>query len=264
MGKSILILEDNQRTSDLLETLILKNFSEVKIYTARSVKEALLLAKGNGIDLLILDVNLEEKDTGIDFAEELRKEPSYAFTWILFLSAYPHFMTEAMRRSHCYEYMVKPINPAHFISLLTELLSRRVVQDTQPVELLLKMKQFSYRIPIYTINYIEAVNRICVIHTTKGQVEIPRLALQAIHKQLPSDIFIQCHKSYIVNIRKYNYLNTSSKEWYLYVYDKSTDKVPNPKETLPVGQTFREKIRPFFDINTMMVSDKNLAPEAIE
>lgn len=104
--KRLLIVEDNPDTLTLLNYLLKPQF---EIVQAAHVDEALDVADGEHFDLLVLDINLGERRTGIDLLHLLREHPEHAETPALALTAYAmpgdreRFMKEGFN-----EYVSKP------------------------------------------------------------------------------------------------------------------------------------------------------------
>lgn len=108
----ILIIEDNEQNL-YLETFILqKNGHE--ILQARNGEIGIALAAQALPDLILLDIQLPEMD-GYTVAEELRKNPTIAYTPIIAVTSYA--MTgdrERILAAGCTSYIEKPINPDTF------------------------------------------------------------------------------------------------------------------------------------------------------
>lgn len=81
----ILALEDNAESRLLLKHLLRKEFDAVIVPDADA---ALATAASETFDVLLLDINLGEKRTGVDVLRALREVPGYGATPALACTAY--------------------------------------------------------------------------------------------------------------------------------------------------------------------------------
>lgn len=81
----ILVLEDNAESRLLLRHLLARTFDATIVARA---DEALESARQSRFDLMLLDINLGEKRTGVDVLAELRRIPGYAQVPALACTAY--------------------------------------------------------------------------------------------------------------------------------------------------------------------------------
>ncbi|QNA45874.1 sigma 54-interacting transcriptional regulator [Lacibacter sediminis] len=104
MNKRIVIVEDEFIVAEDL-TMIAEKAGYTVPGTAASVEEAILLINQYKPDLVLLDINLEGKLTGIDLAHKLREE-NIAF---IYISAYStQSILEAANATQPYGFLVKP------------------------------------------------------------------------------------------------------------------------------------------------------------
>ncbi|MCL2682657.1 MAG: response regulator transcription factor [Bacteroidales bacterium] len=122
MQKKILLVDDEP---DILEFLSY-NLRKVdfEVVTAKNGKEALVLAKKNRPDLVVLDVMMPEMD-GIETCHELRKIKGLEHTFIVFLTARGEDYSQiAGFDAGADDYITKPINPKLFITKINAILKR--------------------------------------------------------------------------------------------------------------------------------------------
>ncbi len=142
----------------------------------------------NDCDLLLLDI-LISKDKGIEIASRLRKL-GYKGNMIIVTSS-----TEYLLESYQVEplsYILKPIDEEKFEEALIRAYKKKM-QKT----LVIQTPSTIQTIPFDDILYIEIYNKTLTIHTIDNNIEL-MMSLSSIHKKLPSDEFIQCHRGYIV------------------------------------------------------------------
>lgn len=120
----ILLVDDDADILELLEYNLLKeNFLLAK---ATNGKEAIVAAKSFQPHLIIMDVMMPEMD-GIEAARQIKSNPEFKNTLILFLTARGEEYTEiAAFESGATDYVVKPIKLRALISRINALLMREV------------------------------------------------------------------------------------------------------------------------------------------
>ncbi|MEY3630861.1 MAG: hypothetical protein RL408_415 [Bacteroidota bacterium] len=120
----ILLVDDDADILELLEYNLLKeNFLLAK---ATNGKEAITVAKSFQPHLIIMDVMMPEMD-GIEAARQIKSNPEFKNTLILFLTARGEEYTEiAAFESGATDYVVKPIKLRALISRINALLTREV------------------------------------------------------------------------------------------------------------------------------------------
>ena len=121
-ANKILLVDDDADILELLEYNLLKeNFLLAK---AMNGKEAIAAAKTFQPHLIIMDVMMPEMD-GIEAARQIKSNPEFKNTLILFLTARGEEYTEiAAFESGATDYVVKPIKLRALISRINALLSR--------------------------------------------------------------------------------------------------------------------------------------------
>lgn len=121
----ILLVDDDADILELLEYNLLKeNFLLAK---ATNGKEAIVAAKSFQPHLIIMDVMMPEMD-GIEAARQIKSNPEFKNTLILFLTARGEEYTEiAAFESGATDYVVKPIKLRALISRINALLTREAI-----------------------------------------------------------------------------------------------------------------------------------------
>ena len=116
---NVLVLEDKQNNRDALEKIISSCAGVTCIFSFSSRGEAWNCAMDNHIDLFLLDIILEpdkENDnSGILFAESIRKYNEYKLTPIIFITVLAGLERDLLKRIHCYDYIEKPIGDGRLV-----------------------------------------------------------------------------------------------------------------------------------------------------
>jgi len=129
------------------------------------------------------------------------------------------------------DYLLKPIPYARFSKAIVK--ARKMLQkdlETEGVDyIVVKVTQTKrHKILFRDITYIEAQQNYCDIHRRDDTSLMVRATLNNILEQLPSDMFCQVHRSFIVNKTRITSMDTSR----IYIGGVS----------IPVSRTYKEKL----------------------
>ena len=69
------------------------------------------------------------------------------------------------------------------------------------------------KIFIKDIVYIEVFKKNCIIYTSNDNYVVKKMPLSKIYEMLPQKEFIQCHRSFIVNIHYINEIKKTDNIW---------------------------------------------------
>jgi len=118
---SILIVEDEAFTQEILKTIFTNFFSQV--YTAFNGEEALEIIKKHKIDLIVTDIEMP-KMNGIEMTKEVKKH--YPFIPVIAATAYDdkHILKE-MINANFDGYFKKPIDVENVINKINEIISSK-------------------------------------------------------------------------------------------------------------------------------------------
>lgn len=118
----ILLVDDDPDILDLIEYNLKKENFEVE--TAQNGKEALIKAKANHPDLILLDVMMPEMD-GMETCQQIREDESIKDTLIAFLTARGEDYSQiAGFDAGADDYITKPIKPRVLVSRVKAILRR--------------------------------------------------------------------------------------------------------------------------------------------
>ena len=116
---NVLILDDKKNNRDALRKIISSCTGVNYIYTFSGRGDALQCAMDNHIDLFLLDIILEpdkgNDNSGILFAESIRKYNEYKLTPIIFITVLAGLERDLLKRIHCYDYIEKPIGDGQLV-----------------------------------------------------------------------------------------------------------------------------------------------------
>lgn len=174
----------------LCQTKILCDFTE---YTSA---ESLLFdieTNHKQFDLFLLDIYLPGEN-GVDAARCIRAANQNAI--LIFLSTSDTFYREAFDL-YAFQYLLKPVSP----DALAEVLQKAADRIAAPGETL----QISFRgqstiLRHADIMYISSSNHTLLFHMQDGREYTSYGRLDELETRLASELFVRCHKSFIVNL----------------------------------------------------------------
>ncbi|MEY3452098.1 MAG: hypothetical protein RL711_1926 [Bacteroidota bacterium] len=118
----VLVVDDDADILELLQYNLSKEGYEVKV--ADNGKKAIEIAKDFVPSLILLDVMMPQMD-GVETCRQLRENPLFAGTYILFLTARSEEYTEiAAFEVGADDYITKPIKPRALMSRISALFRR--------------------------------------------------------------------------------------------------------------------------------------------
>ena len=129
------------------------------------------------------------------------------------------------------DYLLKPIPYARFSKAIVK--ARKLLQkdlETEGVDyIVVKVTQTKrHKILFRDITYIEAQQNYCNIHHRDDTTLMVRTTLNSILEQLPSDMFCQVHRSFIVNKTRITSMDSS--------------RINIGGVSIPVSRTYKEKL----------------------
>jgi DNA-binding LytR/AlgR family response regulator len=223
-------IDDENLALDLIEDDILKVPFLQLVKKCRSGIEALDVLQTEKIDLLFLDIQMPDI-SGIQFLKSLPHKPLVIFT-----TAYEKYALEGFELD-VIDYLLKPYSFERFLKAVNkaqDYLSILEKNQTQPAaEEISFSSQFIFvksdyklvKIEIAEIQYIESLKD--YIKIVAGEKPVVTLSsMKAIEEKLVPPDFIRVHRSFIVNIRKIQYIHRN----YVMVGDKE----------IPIGDNYKD------------------------
>ena len=144
--------------------------------------------------LLLLDIVMD-KQTGLDFARELRRAGSRVN--IVFMTSSAEYALDAYD-VYPLTYLTKPVDPIklrHAVEMCLEKMEK------QPGIVINDRKMGQVMIEYGNILYLESQKHDIVIYMRDGQQYAFMGSFEAFCEKLPADTFFRCHRSYSVNTR---------------------------------------------------------------
>ena len=204
--QKVFIVEDEINNRDLLISLLKENFNEfIEIVGASgSIAASESFLTQHKVDILFLDIELSD---GQVF--ELLNKVDYSKYKLVFVTGYSEHAIKAIKYA-AIDYLLKPVNTMELISAMNKVLKEQA--DFNPIlDDFVNRKQFdiSEYIIINSSNLVEKihVDQILylkadgiyteIFHNSKSTLSSKPIGIY--EDVLPENLFMRCHKSYIVN-----------------------------------------------------------------
>lgn len=200
----ILIIEDEVLISELIKNHLLSfGFSEV--YLAHTRNQSIQMIDYVNPDLILLDLHLQQPKDGLDIAKMIddRGGPPYIF---ITANADMFIIQEAIH-TKATSYITKPLKKTDLFAAIQIALKLKARPETS--FLLIKENNTNLKLAFDTILYIEGNSNYINIFTTTQKV-ITRQSLEWAELELPENIFMRIHRSYIINLRAVQRSNSKS------------------------------------------------------
>ncbi|MFC2165260.1 LytR/AlgR family response regulator transcription factor [Acidobacteriota bacterium] len=228
-----LVIDDEPIAIGILEDYVKKvPFLELS-GSYRSALRTLEYLQSHSVDLLFLDIKMPDL-SGIQFLKSLTNQPLVIFT-----TAYSEFAAESYDYQ-VVDYLLKPIEFDRFLKATNKALKQHRLLKSQGATaspsrkgaryerkglILLKSGTDYHPLQIDDILYVEGAGNYVFFWTSEKKV-MALMSLKDALKKLPADQFLRIHKSYIVNFRKIDVIET--------------DQVKIGETNIPIGEAYKK------------------------
>ncbi len=193
---NFVIIDDHLKTvndlSKMLDKIFIKHDFDAKVGCKTSdVDELMSYVDSNNVDVLLLDIDLKSKLTGLEIAERVRKNNKDCY--LIFATAHLEFGFVAYKYK-TFDYISKPITTER----LEECVVRLFDDIAGVTKNFIKLDNKNTIVAESEIKYIKRDGMKLVFHTDSRDYEVYS-SFAKIQDRLP-DNFVRCHKSFIANI----------------------------------------------------------------
>ncbi len=219
----ILIVDDEVLIAqDLKETLEAVGYKSV--YRANGYAKAIEIINLNSIDLVMLDINLNHKFTGLDLAEFINK--NYQIPFIYLTSYSDNDTIDRVKHTKPIGFLLKPFSETLLLATIEIALfnyysnkeevgigADLAIHEEDNYEffvgnnLIFKDKKFFIKIPLIDVLWFESDKNYIDVITVDKKYTI-RSSLKKLMENLP-DSFIKCHRQYIINLKHVKGFNSN-------------------------------------------------------
>lgn len=199
-----LIIEDEVMIAEHLKQYLI-GFGFSDIFLAHNKKMALHLIDHINPDLILLDLHLQQPRDGLDIAgmiDETRDTP-----YIFITANADMLIIQEATHTKATSYITKPIKKADLFASIQIALKSKEKPET--AFLLIKENSTNLKLHFTEILYIEGNSNYINIFT-KTQKVVTRQSLEWAAQELPENMFMRIHRSYIVNLREVQRTNSKS------------------------------------------------------
>ena len=189
MRYKILIVEDEVLISEHLKSILIEQNHQITDICS-SFKDAIKSIENFPPDIALLDIQMHGEDQGIEVAKKLRKRQIP----FVFVTSFSDKKTiQSAIREHPIGYILKP-----FSALEIQEVIDNVIKSLPNNFVRIKHSQGTEKLKFTDIKWIQSENVYLEIHTTKKKFVI-REQLNKFLDELPENIFVKVHRSFVVN-----------------------------------------------------------------
>jgi len=243
MTYSFLILEDEQLFINKLDNIIKTLDVESKVLTAYTVEEGLEKAHSTAIDVFLVDINLNETRTGLDFIETIRR--AYPLSPVIVISSLveSHHKIKAFSDLKVLGYVDKPFDNQLVVNDLYKAIEIAKIINNRTVTF--KRQNFARTYltkDIYCIQRMPKGKKRIVVTAydeTIGEISTDEFSIKSSLAEV-LDLFqnktdvVRCHQSWVVNPKYIRGFDVNKEELVL---------VGNIK--IPLGDTYKHNVASF-------------------
>ena len=228
-----IVVDDEPLAQRVLEKYISSLSSLELLIKCNNALEAMSFLHQNKVDLMFLDIKMPEL-TGIEFLKTLTHPPQ-----IIITTAYSEYALEGYEYSVT-DYLLKPFSYERFLKAVNKVIDKKVENNSilpanrEPVDdfIFLKADKIDHKILYSDIKYIEGCGNYIKVFTNNKMLMVAE-TLTTIEKNLPSELFVRTHKSFIVSIKKIDQIEGNI--------------IRIGKNTIPIGNYYRMQVNSILD-----------------
>ena len=209
---NFILCDDNEKVlnklSHMFDNIFIKNDFEAKV-AFTTTKDSVLLdyIKKNPIDVLVLDINLHSKLSGLEIAKQVRDQNKDCY--IIFTTGHSEYVFLAYQ-CKTFDYICKPITEERLNETVL-----RLIDDLNKGRSRKKYIRLNNRNTIIDegeVQYIKREGMKVIFHTKSRDYEVYS-SFAKLQEQLPNN-FVRCHKSFIANVHNITKLEPTANAIY--------------------------------------------------
>jgi len=226
LDRPILIVEDELLIAEHISR-VLTNAGYSKTCCVTNVEDAIAIIEAEQPQMVLTDIMLLGKQTGIDLGSLLHQKYHIPFVYITSHSS--SGMINQVKLTHPNAYLVKPFKKEDLLIAIELALFNSSTEVREVAQyLIVKDGRAIAQVPYDEILWLEADGNYTLLNTETQKKRLLRYMITDLHQQLPENDFIRIHRSFVVNRTKITEFASA------YVVIKNIK--------LPVGRTYRETL----------------------
>ena len=201
MKLKCIIIDDEPVARKVLQEFIEDIDYLALVGQAENPLKAMTMLSDSSVDIIFLDINMP-KINGIEFLKSAKTNAVVIMT-----TAYPSYAVEAFGLD-VLDYLVKPIAFNRFLKACNKAKDIIELRNTTPTppgkgndHFFIKCDNQIEKVFYQDLMYAEAMMNYVMLHTQQKKMMV-YVTIKNLEAQLPSDLFIKVHKSFIVNKNK--------------------------------------------------------------
>lgn len=230
------IIDDEPLAADLLASYAKKTPELNLIGVYDSAVKAMTVLRNNPVDLLFLDIQMPEL-SGLEFAGLLPPE-----TKIVFTTAFNQYAIDGYK-VNAVDYLLKPISFETFVKSVNKVVKLCKEQKRQKSLLndkfvYIKSEYKLVKIAFEDILYVEGLKDYIKIYLSDGRKPVMSLMnMKTLEDNLPSNVFMRVHRSFIVNIAKVDMIDRG--------------RIVVGDMFIPVSESYKDRFQDYLDDHTL-------------
>jgi len=252
---NILIVEDDERILQFCADNLRKIGPHINPILASTAEDAMILLTQYSIDGAFIDIILPGMD-GFSLASRIRDMENYYFLPIVFETGENKNVPDTYKEYRNIDYISKPFTPEAFLSSAARLIID--VEKQRKISLKKDENKITFQydggralIAFSEVLYAttEPSRRIRLVTRTNDFYR-SNITLSNIITEINSEMFIQCHKAYIVNISNIKRIEQSfsRKAWTIYFQNA-------PDKTCQMGKKYKRAVEELLYRDRMVNED---------
>ena len=193
---SFVLCDDNlqvlSQLKHILESIFLKHDLDASVvYATTGVADLQNFVDSNKVDVLFLDIDLNSKLNGIDFAKYIRKIDKSVY--LIFVTGHFEFIVSALE-CKTFDFIQKPFTKSKIEKTVLRLFDDIEFNSSH----FLKLSNKNELINQSLVNFIQKDGMKTIYNMASGTIEAYG-SFSNIENSLPNN-FVRCHKSFIANM----------------------------------------------------------------
>lgn len=233
MKTTCIVVDDEPLAQRVLEKYISSLSSLKLLKKCNNALEAMTFLHENKVDIMFLDIKMPEL-TGMELLKTLTHPPK-----IIITTAYSQYAVQSYEFS-VIDYLLKPFSFERFLKAVNKVINPEMGKtgilssNPEPVQdfIFLRADKIDHKIFYSQIKYIEGCGNYIKVFTD-NKVHMVAETMTAIEQNLPKELFLRTHKSFIVSIKKIEQIEGNM--------------IRIGKDYIPIGNYYKMRVNEILD-----------------